>query len=268
MEIVKITKERMQQVLPKTIKDSCLSNQAKKLLATIINYHLVNNKAKEAGFLAINNEDLRASATIGKEYFRAAIQELVECKLIYRKAGKKWSSAEKNTASEYYIIKENLTKPVHKPTTDELLEQLFTSPVPQNSEIVPTNTITISDTNTITISETNTISDTDTDTLSESYSDSMSHLDIEEGTDNKKRPRNHKELQDYFKQRMIDECDKKKIKSIEELNEIQEVLKTELDEFNDITGYQNVFKYFIIPAIRRKKERLSSQYLVDIMTTA
>ena len=265
MEIVKITKERMQQVLPKTVKDSCLSNQAKKLLATIINYHLVNNKAKEAGFLAINNEELRTSATVGKEYFRAAIQELVECKLIYRRVGKKWSSAEKNTASEYYLIKENLTKPVHKPTTDELLEQLFTSPVPQNSEIVPTNTITISDTYSETISYSNSETYSDSETISKSYSDSMSHLDIEDGTDNKKRPRNQKELQEYFKNRMEIEC---KDKSIEELNEIQEVLKTELDEFNDITGYQNVFKYFIIPAIRRKKERLSSQYLVDIMTTA
>ena len=252
MEIVKITKERMQQVLPGTVKDSDLSNQAKKLLAAIINYHLVNNKAKEAGFLAINNEDLRASATVGKEYFRAAIQELVECKLIYRKAGKKWSSTEKNTASEYYLIKDNLTKPIHKPTSEDLLEQLFTASAPLSSEIVPTNTITISDTYSETIS----------DTISESYSDSISQLDISE---DKQGPKNQKELKEYFKNRMEILC---KDKNVDELNEIQEVLETELDEFNEINGYQDVFKYFVIPAIEKKKERLSSQYLVDIMTKA
>ena len=90
MEIIKITQERMDQILTPTVKDSDLSKNAKRVLATIINYHLVNDKVRISGFLAINNENLRQSAGIGKEYLRAAVQELIECKLIERKVGQKW----------------------------------------------------------------------------------------------------------------------------------------------------------------------------------
>lgn len=261
MEIIKITLERMSQVLPQTVKDSDLSKNAKKVLATIINYHLVNDKVRTTGFLAINNENLRQSAGIGKEYLRAAVQELIECRLIERKAGSKWKEGEPRTASEYRLVKENLTKPIHKPTSNDLLEMLFSTPSePLCTGDSPTNTNTVTDTGPNT--ETDTYSETISDTISESYSDSISQLDISE---DKQGPKNQKELKEYFKNRMEILC---KDKNIDELNEIQEVLETELDEFNEINGYQDVFKYFVIPAIEKKKERLSSQYLIDIMTKA
>ena len=177
MEIIKITKERMSQVLPQTVKDSDLSNNAKKVLATIINYHLVNDKVRTTGFLAINNEDLRQSASIGKEYLRAAIQELIECRLIERKVGSKWQEGQPRTASEYRLIKDNLTKPIHKPTSDDLLEMLFSDPSkPLCTKDSPTNTNTTSNTNTksVTYSDSNSVSYSKTETDSESESETTS----------------------------------------------------------------------------------------------
>ena len=170
MEIIKITQERMDQILPPTVKDSDLSKNAQKVLATIINYNLVNDKVRSTGFLAINNEDLRKSAGIGKEYLRAAVQELIECRLITRKVGQKWKEGEKSMASEYRLILENLRKPIKKPTSDDLLEMLFSTPLkPLCTGDSPTNTNTGPDTitdtgpNSVTYSET----DTDSETTSE-----------------------------------------------------------------------------------------------------
>ena len=176
MEIIKITQERMDQILPPTVKDSDLSKNAKRVLATIINYHLVNDKVRISGFLAINNENLRQSAGIGKEYLRAAVQELIECRLITRKVGQKWKAGEKSMASEYRLIIENLRKPIKKPTSDDLLDMLFSAP----SEYLctgnsPTNTttntgpdtITDTGTNSVTYSETNSETDTDSETTTE-----------------------------------------------------------------------------------------------------
>ena len=156
MEIIKITQERMDQILPPTVKDSDLSNNAKRVLATIINYHLVNDKVRISGFLAINNENLRRSAGIGKEYLRAAVQELIECRLIERKVGQKWKAGEKSMASEYRLIIENIRRPIKKPTSDDLLNMLFSAPSePLCTVNSPTNTTTNTGPDTITYSGTN-----------------------------------------------------------------------------------------------------------------
>ncbi len=163
MEIIKITEERMQQILPQTVKDSDLSTSAKKVLATIINYHLVNDKVRTTGFLAIGNEALRESSEIGKDNLRAAIQELIECKLIERKVGQKWKAGETKKASEYRLNIENIRKPIQKPTSEDLLEMLFQTPLkPLCTKESPTNTYT----NTDTYTNSNTNSDTNTDTNS------------------------------------------------------------------------------------------------------
>lgn len=176
MEIIKITQERMDQILPPTAKDSDLSKNAKRVLATIINYHLVNDKVRISGFLAINNENLRQSAGIGKEYLRAAVQELIECRLIERKVGQKWRAGEKSMASEYRLIFENLRKPIKKPTSDDLLDMLFSAPSePLCTGNSPTNTttntgpdtITNTGTNSVTYSDTNSETDTDSETTSD-----------------------------------------------------------------------------------------------------
>lgn len=162
MEIIKITKERMEQVLPPNIKDSDLSVYAQKVLATIINYHLVNEKARATGFLAISDSNLRESACIGKEYLKTAIQELVESKLITRKAGKKWKAGEKSEASEYRLNLENIRKFTKKPTADELLETLFSTPLEAPSTKESPTILYCTDTYTD--------SDSDTESESESYS--------------------------------------------------------------------------------------------------
>lgn len=175
MEIVKVTKERMAQILPQNVKDSELSINAKKVLAAIINYHLVNEKVRTTKFLAINNNDLRESSCIGKDYLRSAIQELIECKLIDRKVGKKWTAGEKSQASEYRLNLENLKKPITKPTSEELLDMLFSTPSePLCIKDSPTNTVTNTISNTV--SDTNTKTDTTSNTKSETVIETKTEI--------------------------------------------------------------------------------------------
>ena len=195
MEIIKINEERMNQVLPQTVKDSNLSTSAKKILATIINYYSMKEKVKETGFLAISNEDLRQSAEVGKEYLILGIQELIECRLISRVAGSKRKTGERSKASVYYLNKENLLKPIVRPTPEELLELIFNTPKPLSTGHSPVNANTepianaITDTTTESISttESNSIStiesDTDIDFISDIESDSDTEADNESISD-------------------------------------------------------------------------------------
>ena len=260
MKAIRISEERQNQILPQNIKDTdVLSDNAKKTLATIMNYYLLLEEVKNNGYVFLNNETLRQSVGIRKNNVLSAVQELIECDLISREVGKRRTEGEPSTASVYRVMWQNLTKPLRKNTFEELFSE-FLKPSGNPLGTAVTDTVTGPVSGPV----------TDTETVEDTVTNSVEISDIISTSvdDGKKRPKNHKELQDYFKQRMIDECDNKKIKTIDELNEIQEVLKTELDEFNEINGYQDVFKYFVIPAIEKKKERLSSQYLVDIMTTA
>jgi hypothetical protein len=136
-------------------------------LATIINYYLLKEKVKTSKFLAINNEDLRKSANIGKAYLMTAINELTDCNLINRKAGLKWKEGEEKRASEYRLIVENLKKPIKIPSTDKLLESLFETPLePLSTKDSPTITNTITNTKTNTITKTESKSDSTSASLS------------------------------------------------------------------------------------------------------
>ena len=241
MENVKITKERMSQILPQTVKDSDLSVYAQKVLATIINYHLVNEKVRTTGFLAINNENLRKSAGVGKNYFIGALKELIECKLIDRKVGAKWKVGEQKMASEYRLILENLKKPIKKPSSDELLEMLFSTPSePLCTGDSPTNTNSIS----------NTISDSIPNTISNSLLDTDTFLE-----EMVEKPKNLKELNDYFIQRMEKETRGKDL-LVDDLNSLETKLEAELEEeFTDIPGYKNIV-YLIRGSMEKKKEKL------------
>ena len=241
MEIVKITKERMSQILPQTVKDSDLSVYAQKVLATIINYHLINEKVRTTGFLAINNEDLRKSAGVGKNYVIEALRELIECKLIDRKVGAKWKVGEQKMASEYRLILENLKKPIKKPSSDELLEMLFSTPSePLCTGDSPTNTNSIS----------NTISDSIPNTISNSLLDTDTFLE-----EMVEKPKNLKELNDYFIQRMEKETRGKDL-LVDDLNSLETKLEAELEEeFTDIPGYKNIV-YLIRGSMEKKKEKL------------
>jgi len=128
MKIVTITKERAEQLLPKNIQETTeLSEDAKKVLAVLINYIVTLEVAKNDGAIAINNEDLTMSCEFGKtgkneKRTLTAVQELVETKLVVRQRGKKWVKGEKPMASKYFINWDNLNKPVVKPTLEDLLK--------------------------------------------------------------------------------------------------------------------------------------------------
>ena len=63
---------------------------------------------------------------------------------------------------------------------------------------------------------------------------------------------------------MIEEC---KDKNLDELNEIQESLKDELDSFNEIKGYKNIYRYFILPSMEKKKDNLLTKDFEECLTS-
>lgn len=121
MEIIKITKERMEELLPKNIKTSdVISIEAKMVLASLLNYQLLNPIAKECGFVAISNPTLSKSVGLRLEVTLGAVGELVEHKLVARISGKTRTKGSKAMASEYHILWDNLRKPLKRMTFEEL----------------------------------------------------------------------------------------------------------------------------------------------------
>lgn len=252
MEIVKITKERMAQILPQNVKDSELSINAKKVLAAIINYHLVNEKVRTAKFLAINNNDLRESSCIGKEYLRSAIQELIECKLIDRKVGKKWTAGEKSQASEYRLNLENLKKPITKPTSEELLDMLFSTPSePLCIKDSPTNTVTNTTSNTV--SDTDTVSDTNTKT------DTVSDTKSETKTNKNNTMNKFKELEDF-----VNDCLNNKKTYQETVSQISSIYDWIHERYSDSSNVEPLTDY-ANELINKKLSVYSSP--VNVVTT-
>lgn len=139
MEIVKVSEERMYQLLPSNVKDSCLSDDAKRVLATLINYFSIVPAARQSKRLTISNSTLRGAVGIGMDVLINAVQELKECGLVERKKGEGRVNGNIPKASEYSINIENLRKPIVKPTTDELLDELFGDNTTDNTNIVSIN---------------------------------------------------------------------------------------------------------------------------------
>ena len=77
------------------------------------------------------------------------------------------------------------------------------------------------------------------------------------------KPNNYRDLMEYFKKRMIEET---KDKNLDELNEIQESLKDELDSFNEIKRYKNVYRWLIVPSMEKKKEKLITKEFEECIT--
>lgn len=178
MEAIKITTERMNQVLPKEIIETdALSDNAKKVLAVIINYHFVHEKVKNAGFLAINNTTLQKSVEIKMAKLKDAISELIECSLIKREAGKTWKHGEKHIASTYTVYWDNLKNEIKKPTFDDLFkafnDNLKSSETPMGS-ITTTITPTVTSTSNTSFNSSinsNTVFNINSDTSSDINSD-------------------------------------------------------------------------------------------------
>lgn len=152
MKAIRIDEDRINMILPQNVKDSDVSENAKKVLATILNYFAVLNIAKTSGYLVCPNSVLRAAVGIRNNEMLNAIQELIELDLLIRENGKKRTENEKAIASEYRIKWENLTKPIKRKETFEELFSEFIKPAETPLGTAVSNTVTVSDTvsNTIT----------------------------------------------------------------------------------------------------------------------
>ena len=121
MKTIFVTKERAEQVLPQQIKESSeLSNNAKKVLATLIHFHFVLDKAIENKCVYLTNTDLRRAVGIQHNAMLTAITELCEYNLIIRKVGVSREKGQKATASKYIIQWKNLLKPLKRKSYFEL----------------------------------------------------------------------------------------------------------------------------------------------------
>jgi len=164
MKAIRITDERMAEVLPSEIKNTdVLSDNAKKTLATIMNYFVVLNIARTSGYLVCPNSVLREAVGIRNNDLLSAVQELIECDLIERQVGHKRVEGEKSTASTYIVKWPNLVKPIKKKNTfEELFSEFLKSP-----ETLLGTTVTNTITNTVSVTDTNTESDTNVEVESD-----------------------------------------------------------------------------------------------------
>lgn len=118
MIVTTLTKKAIEAILPKHIlTDKRFDNDSRRLLATLMYHFNTNEKAKETGYLIINNFDLIKA--LGWKYNGSSRNRLLSSitilelyNLIERETGKKWKKGEKPSASKYFINWENLCKTV------------------------------------------------------------------------------------------------------------------------------------------------------------
>ena len=140
MNVIKISDERINAILPKHINDcDVLTKNDKKVLAAILHYFLVLDKAKVNKYVILTNEDLRKTVGIRKADVLSSVQKLIELNLIIRECGKTWTQGEKPKASKYYIIWDNLKKPVKKPTFEDLFSSFLSSETPMGTIDIDTD---------------------------------------------------------------------------------------------------------------------------------
>jgi len=158
MKAIVISEERMNQILPKNIKESdVLNKNEKKVLAVIMNYYAILDNAKRDRYVILSNDKLRAAAGINKNVVLDTVQSLIEYKLIQRERGKRRAKGEKAEASKYYIIWENLNKPLKKLTFEDIFSEFLT---PTESSKTPSGTAVA-------------VADSVTDSVSVSVTDSV-----------------------------------------------------------------------------------------------
>ena len=116
-----ITKEQVEELLPKSVKDTdALSDDAKNMFAVLLNSLLVSKGAEDTGVLIKNTDTLRTY--IGWRFYRmmAAIRELEKLGLITRKPGKLRTSGEQSSATKFIFHWDVIDKPIVKKTHEEL----------------------------------------------------------------------------------------------------------------------------------------------------
>lgn len=238
--------EEMFDRLPTNIKETdVLRLSSKKVLAALLEL-LLHSEARESKIIFCGNARLRKLSGIDNNKLRPSIDQLIDYDLITRKVGKVRKEGEKDEASEYTINLKKLKEPLVEKTFDDLfsgfLEEGESLEMPINTTITTSITSSISTKNSI----------LNTTTLQE------------QGQAELERPSSYSDLQKYFVKRMEEEC---KNKNLDELNEIQESLKDELDEFNEIRGYKNIYNYLIKPSMEKKKENLMDKELEECLTS-
>ena len=150
MNVIKITDERIDAILPKSIKDSdVLNNNDKKVLGAILHYFLILDKAKENKYVILTNEDLRKTVCIRKSYVLSSVHNLIEMKLIKRECGKARKKGEKPQASKYYVNWSNLKKPLKKLEFEDLFSDFIPSEKPSGTVDIDTDIDTDIDADTV-----------------------------------------------------------------------------------------------------------------------
>lgn len=152
MNVIKITDERIDAILPKSIKDSdVLNNNDKKVLGAILHYFLILDKAKENKYVILTNEDLRKTVCIRKAYVLSSVHNLIEMKLIKRECGKSRTKGEKPQASKYYVNWSNLKKPLKKLEFEDLFSDFISSEKPSGTVDIDTDIDTDIDEDTVSV---------------------------------------------------------------------------------------------------------------------
>ena len=113
-KVVKITEERMNEVLPPNILESELDLATKKVLAALCDWYL-NSPAKESGIVIISNKELVAIACVGGTQLQKALRQLQDYNLVDRIIGTGLGNA-----SQYRIDFKQMMKPLKRKTFAEL----------------------------------------------------------------------------------------------------------------------------------------------------
>ena len=242
--------EEMFDRLPANIKEtSVLRNSSKKVLAALLEL-LLHSEARESGIIFCGNSLLRKLSGINENILLPAIDQLIDYDLISRKVGKARKEGEKGLASEYIINFKKLKEPLIEKTFDDLFGDFVDEESPE-TPINPAITIT------------NTISNTSSISTLISNTNSTIIQNQEQVQEQPEIPTSYSDLIEYFKDRMEIEC---KDKNLDELNVIQEFLKNELDSFNEIRGYKDVYSHFIVPSMNKKREKLQDKEFERFIT--
>jgi DNA-binding GntR family transcriptional regulator len=172
---MKISQERVEQILPQNIKDTTLlTENAKNVLAVLMHCLLVSKGAEESGFLIKGNKELRELLQMNRDYMMDALRELEEYDLIKRVQGKTRKQGEKAQASEYHFNWDNIfDKPLKKKTSEELFQRFRkSSGIPSGTTTTITTSIPITTstkTSTTTSIKTETKMQTETATINNKY---------------------------------------------------------------------------------------------------
>ncbi|MBP5421172.1 MAG: hypothetical protein J6Y78_01890 [Paludibacteraceae bacterium] len=252
-------KEKLLEQLPENIANSVeLSDDSKRVLGALL-YWLLNSKAYETGVLFISNAKLRSIAGMKQNYMLDAISELKEFGLIDRKVG-----GERGCASEYTIYWDNLKKPLKKKSFEDKFSKFFDKGKSLETPLGTTlhNISLHNNTYHNNSLHNNTYQDSSFENIIEEKTDNnikIDSIEIMKKEEEIEKPRNLKELGDFFKNKVISKA--KECERIEDFFNLETEMEEELDKYQFIEGYKNCL-YSIKDYISRKIEDFQIKELV------